>query len=264
MKSQLTTTTNHRPGSLSVSMSGDAGNRAQGGPNGDWVISDIHARLDQLERTRPSNFSAGLPEKPAAASEPPAASTSPAAAEQDGCEEIHCLCTEFVPGWKDLGMGDLSVKKFSAGCSGAMVAKVSTKQDVVPQSVMFKSGAHPISGAALEAFRQAGDTTFGEVYLAGHPDHPRILITECGELGSPKDVLELFGAYGKSFGSTLGALHSRDSSWFDAVEHLAGWPSVFNDTAVGIMFDSVAAGLRGTSRAQARNTQRRRVLCFAT
>merc|ERR1712166_1542752 len=106
------------------------GNREQGGPNGDWVISDIHARLDQLERTRPSNFSAGLPEKPAAASEPPAASTSPAAAEQDDCEEIHCLCTEFVPGWKDLGMGDLSVKKFSAGCSGAMVAKGSTKRDV--------------------------------------------------------------------------------------------------------------------------------------
>ena len=98
-----------------------------------------------------------------------------------------------------------------------------------------------VSGAALDAFRQAGDTAFGEIYLAGHPDHPRILITECGELGSPKDIFELFGTYGKAFGSTLGALHSRDSSWFDTVEHLAGCPCEINDTAVGILFDSLLA-----------------------
>merc|ERR1712166_130440 len=173
--------------------------------------------------------------------------------QQEMLEEVHALCIQFVPGWQDLSVCDLSIELYNGG-SGAFVAKISTSADVILQSVAFKSGSSDAAAFALAAFQRSGAEFVGKVYLAGHSEHPGYLIAEVahgkdagfgGINRDGTDTLEMYKNHAASYGSVLAQLHTHEFSWINAeVEASTGWPFGPDDTMTGKAFESLPAAVK--------------------
>ena len=173
--------------------------------------------------------------------------------QQERLEEVHALCTQFVPGWQDLSVSDVSIDLYTGG-SGAFVAKVSSSAEVVPQCVAFKSGSSDAAAFALAAFQRSGAEFVGKVYLAGHSKHQGYLITEVahgqdsgfgGTCSDGTDTLNMYKNHAAPYGTVLAKLHTHEFSWFNPeVEASTGWPFGPDGMSTGQVFEMLPAAVK--------------------